>query len=142
MIRRPPRSTRTDTLFPDTTLFRSGQWVPATSAGTTAPGAAKANRAARGTLAELLAQHLVHQARIGLALGRLHHLADEPAENLLVAALELRDLARIAGDDPVDQPFDGRAVADLLQSLGFHDGGGFLAAQIGSGAFRGRVGRY
>src|SRR3546814_12047182 len=28
MIRRPPRSTRTDTLFPYTTLFRS-HWVPA-----------------------------------------------------------------------------------------------------------------
>src|SRR3546814_8372624 len=27
MIRRPPRSTRTDTLFPYTTLFRSGQHV-------------------------------------------------------------------------------------------------------------------
>src|SRR3546814_1939355 len=28
MIRRPPRSTRTDTLFPDTTLFRSvGRYV-------------------------------------------------------------------------------------------------------------------
>src|SRR3546814_3547900 len=26
MIRRPPRSTRTDTLFPDTTLFRSISW--------------------------------------------------------------------------------------------------------------------
>src|SRR3546814_2419596 len=26
MIRRPPRSTRTDTLFPDTTLFRSVLW--------------------------------------------------------------------------------------------------------------------
>src|SRR3546814_7529074 len=26
MIRRPPRSTRTDTLFPYTTLFRSPQW--------------------------------------------------------------------------------------------------------------------
>src|SRR3546814_12644450 len=26
MIRRPPRSTRTDTLFPYTTLFRSGTW--------------------------------------------------------------------------------------------------------------------
>src|SRR3546814_6460348 len=25
MLRRPPRSTRTNTLFPDTTLFRSGQ---------------------------------------------------------------------------------------------------------------------
>src|SRR3546814_5105749 len=29
MIRRPPRSTRTDTLFPYTTLFRSTQWTAA-----------------------------------------------------------------------------------------------------------------
>src|SRR3546814_9686471 len=28
MIRRPPRSTRTDTLFPYTTLFRSGLLMP------------------------------------------------------------------------------------------------------------------
>src|SRR3546814_7994052 len=28
MIRRPPRSTRTDTLFPYTTLFRSGSPMP------------------------------------------------------------------------------------------------------------------
>src|SRR3546814_5133923 len=28
MIRRPPRSTRTDTLFPYTTLFRSGRQRP------------------------------------------------------------------------------------------------------------------
>src|SRR3546814_17603038 len=28
MIRRPPRSTRTATLFPFTTLFRSGKFVP------------------------------------------------------------------------------------------------------------------
>src|SRR3546814_14454924 len=27
MIRRPPVCTRTDTLFPDTTLFRSGKWA-------------------------------------------------------------------------------------------------------------------
>src|SRR3546814_14484872 len=27
MIRRPPRSTRTDTLFPYPTLFRSGEWL-------------------------------------------------------------------------------------------------------------------
>src|SRR3546814_2462843 len=31
MIRRPPRSTRTDTLFPYTTLFRSAQWLIATA---------------------------------------------------------------------------------------------------------------
>src|SRR3546814_21128886 len=32
MIRRPPRSTRTDTLFPYTTLFRSN-WLPAVDLG-------------------------------------------------------------------------------------------------------------
>src|SRR3546814_9670310 len=32
MIRRPPRSTRTDTLFPYTTLFRSGGGPPASGA--------------------------------------------------------------------------------------------------------------
>src|SRR3546814_8306093 len=39
MIRRPPRSTRTDTLFPYTTLFRSLQDVlPAVLAGRGRPG--------------------------------------------------------------------------------------------------------
>src|SRR3546814_12214435 len=45
MIRRPPRSTRTDTLFPYTTLFRSildslltnGHWWPATAELPTMP---------------------------------------------------------------------------------------------------------
>src|SRR3546814_9190815 len=37
MIRRPPRSTRTDTLFPYTTLFRSGREVRDWSARGTAP---------------------------------------------------------------------------------------------------------
>src|SRR3546814_11444169 len=32
-IRRPPRSTRTDTLFPYTTLFRSGAAAPETPEG-------------------------------------------------------------------------------------------------------------
>src|SRR3546814_17245806 len=35
MIRRPPRSTRTDTLFPYTTLFRSS--VPTCASGVTLP---------------------------------------------------------------------------------------------------------
>src|SRR3546814_17261179 len=32
MLRRPPRSTRTDTLFPYTTLFRSGEYLPSAGA--------------------------------------------------------------------------------------------------------------
>src|SRR3546814_7855643 len=38
MIRRPPRSTRTDTLFPDTTLFRSVTGRAAYAADATMPG--------------------------------------------------------------------------------------------------------
>src|SRR3546814_7479227 len=40
MIRRPPRSTRTDTLFPYTTLFRSARqpWPGAVPAGTDRAG--------------------------------------------------------------------------------------------------------
>src|SRR3546814_12289422 len=44
MIRRPPRSTRTDTLFPYTTLFRSAPAAPAAVAVESAadhPGAVK-----------------------------------------------------------------------------------------------------
>src|SRR3546814_15848673 len=38
MIRRPPRSTRTDTLFPYTTLFRSGRRPALRSGPALAPG--------------------------------------------------------------------------------------------------------
>src|SRR3546814_6550778 len=56
MIRRPPRSTRTDTLFPYTTLFRShlGQPVPglrrpgAQAAGARLPGRRAAGRRPAG----------------------------------------------------------------------------------------------
>src|SRR3546814_16336004 len=41
MIRRPPRSTRTDTLLPYTTLFRSA--LPRTSAPSSAPRLAQSN---------------------------------------------------------------------------------------------------
>src|SRR3546814_19083309 len=47
MIRRPPRSTRTDTLFPNTTRFRSA--VAAAAGGVAAAGAGRqAERAGRG----------------------------------------------------------------------------------------------
>src|SRR3546814_18983567 len=68
MIRRPPRSTRTDTLFPYTTLFRSevGQLVqqcivqPRHAAG----GA--------GNLADLVADTLAPLARIGQHVAGVH----------------------------------------------------------------------
>src|SRR3546814_2146689 len=53
MIRRPPRSTRTDTLFPYTTLFRSG-----------ARGAGGADRAREIVETELQAHELGDRVRI------------------------------------------------------------------------------
>src|SRR3546814_17610265 len=61
MIRRPPRSTRTDTLFPYTTLFRAGHFHNGFTAGPTAqplpPPRARVNpqiwRAASGRAAGL-----------------------------------------------------------------------------------------
>src|SRR3546814_8970346 len=44
MIRRPPRSTRTDTLFPYTTLFRSVLSVCSESGRSVMPGPVPANR--------------------------------------------------------------------------------------------------
>src|SRR3546814_10874519 len=51
MIRRPPRSTRTDTLFPYTTLFRSTILVNNAGAAATSPFAKVATDAWRATMA-------------------------------------------------------------------------------------------
>src|SRR3546814_5651589 len=69
MIRRPPRSTRTDTLFPYTTLFRS-------------PGATRPSSAPRGCAPRL--QALSHRRR------QARTLEAEPAQtgNDLLAAHE------------------------------------------------------
>src|SRR3546814_14995019 len=71
MIRRPPRSTRTDTLFPYTTLFRSLPWevaqrlVIACAARTTNHPAKR--RALRGDVFRVLGVHrLIEGARLAL----------------------------------------------------------------------------
>src|SRR3546814_2324836 len=48
MIRRPPRSTRTDTLFPYTTLFRSAETRRQTGGGNRAPAGEISEQRARG----------------------------------------------------------------------------------------------
>src|SRR3546814_19643029 len=77
MIRRPPRSTRTDTLFPYTTLFRSRIMhdgsVSADPAFTLKPG--DAVLLAGGDEARALADHandLILAARCAEEIGRAH----------------------------------------------------------------------
>src|SRR3546814_5190173 len=68
MIRRPPRSTRTDTLLPYTTLFRS-QHVVGPTVGDLAGGGVVAERAeGQGLLADDLDAGRPHQLHLPLGL--------------------------------------------------------------------------
>src|SRR3546814_20368281 len=92
MIRRPPRSTRTDTLFPYTTLFRSPwSWALMRAlAGFCFPGlyvVAESwlnGRADNRTRAALLSFYFITQTG-GAALGQLLLGIPDPAGNLLFA---------------------------------------------------------
>src|SRR3546814_18866068 len=94
MIRRPPRSTRTDTLFPYTTLFRSltgadgeiGQAVPAANV------ASDPRRTFEIDPAVLLAAHRRARSEGGLVLGHYHsHPGGRPMPSLRAAASPLSE---------------------------------------------------
>src|SRR3546814_16689574 len=67
MIRPPPRSTRTDTLFPYTTLFRSRPCAPSERdeirAGLTAIESGLSSRSARATARQQLAVRVLDEHR-------------------------------------------------------------------------------
>src|SRR3546814_2485790 len=82
MIRRPPRSTRTDTLFPYTTLFRSAAHDDAVVRGV-------ANHFHLELLPaqhRLLDQHLVHRRKLEAALDDLLELLDVVGDAAAAAA--------------------------------------------------------
>src|SRR3546814_13737920 len=98
MIRRPPRSTRTDTLFPYTTLFRSDVGA--------------------GTVVLLQADGL----RAGEVLEELLHVLDlgaAPAVDRLVVVadheyLSRFSLPRVAGKQPHEAVMDAVGVLELV----------------------------
>src|SRR3546814_12131971 len=101
MIRRPPRSTRTDTLFPYTTLFRSGRDEHAVITGD------RFGRQRDAVEREAMLAHLREAREIGIAIvdmraesleplhqqhrGRLAHIVDI----LLVCDAENEDAAAV-----------------------------------------------
>src|SRR4030095_3515223 len=66
-------------------------------------------------LAELRPQPFVDHAGVGLAGHRLHRLADEEAEQRLLAGLILLDLVGVGGEDLVDLGVARAGVAGLLE---------------------------
>src|SRR3546814_16041857 len=81
MLRRPPRATRTDTLFPYTTLFRSQHAVAADAADIEAFVAGAPRRAERGAEARGLAL----DADAGFEAHEVADIGDEVVGDLLVA---------------------------------------------------------
>src|SRR3546814_11879471 len=82
MIRRPPRSTRTDTRFPYTTLFRSFSAVPT---GGDAHGdlfAAHADAGPDEELVEFRRHVLVHELPIGPGVLAGNEVGAEPVDQL------------------------------------------------------------
>src|SRR3546814_3608844 len=71
MIRRPPRSTRTDTLFPYTTLFRSAQAVPG-GVGAEAAGEPVVIAASRAHILRVLGDYRHFTVETQLEIGRAH----------------------------------------------------------------------
>src|SRR3546814_6417498 len=99
MIRRPPRSTRTDTLFPYTTLFRS---VTALTAFWQALGATvDAMDAAHHDLVLAVTSHLPHLIAYTI-VGTASELEEvTESEVIKYSAGGFRDFTRIAASDPV-----------------------------------------
>src|SRR3546814_14661079 len=112
MIRRPPRSTRTDTLFPYTTLFRSAvqeahgrprrlrPWCWAGDSGPAGRAAVPAARLLRGNLRGLDPARL----RCPAAVAAEHH------QRRLVRAVERTVPALPDGADPGGGAGDGQGV--------------------------------
>src|SRR3546814_13426631 len=122
MIRRPPRSTRTDTLFPYTTLFRSRQ-----QRGAGAARGARLPRPRSGRRRALLSSRRHARPR----RRRLHHRhghrhrrrrADGPAPPPRPAARSL--------DHPAAQPAGPRGDRALLHLIGLTEAAAVTAVAI------------
>src|SRR3546814_17394377 len=87
MIRRPPRSTRTDTLFPYTTLFRSQRRV---EAGAGSDDLVIGPQGGREALREKLPELLVETGNAELDALRLAHQPIDPLQRLC-QRLQLRE---------------------------------------------------
>src|SRR3546814_3709387 len=140
MIRRPPRSTRTDTLFPYTTLFRSYLPVAEVREGydgaTADPHEILQNRARAARGLQRLAQHdevegilgIVREIGVGVALNRRQAVRDAFVDAVhaeldaaAVDLLELREIRQelaVAAADVEHPAVRLDHVGDQLQEIG------------------------
>src|SRR3546814_14092870 len=108
MIRRPPRSTRTDTLFPYTTLFRSDRHHPASAQGRKR----SANHRLSYPRFALRLHSSLHSVAIGQGSG---HFADQVRNPQ--AALKRSDFRAILGPEVSFSELAWPPVASFCRSI-------------------------
>src|SRR3546814_3311805 len=122
MIRRPPRSTRTDTLFPYTTLFRSPSliWIPSGK---------RSGDALLVPLARFFERHEVrwHRGSVSQVLDGGRRVVTDQGEirnDVLVIATGGRYLRKLQGIEHAIIPCEGIAAAESIRDrLAAMDGG-------------------
>src|SRR3546814_13422391 len=117
MIRRPPRSTRTDTLFPYTTLFRSvegaatGIWFAAAAQGNPPSAGARRNQRAERISARCLR---LHDDCAAAGAAAQHRAWSDAGRRLCLVYRGLAALPFAAPADP--SVFPGRRAGLSVQS--------------------------
>src|SRR3546814_9478892 len=122
MMRRPPRSTRTDTLFPYTTLFRSLRAGGAGVPGGLAAGAVLGVRAHEAARALVVENDLVQVAVVRSAQ--------------FAAMVPLLDAERVVFEVQALDPRVRRHGIPALLAAGAEQDQGRIAVQLGSVEFR------
>src|SRR3569832_452111 len=77
---------------------------------------------------EALFENAVDRSRIRLALALLHHLADEEAEQLVLARAIFGDLVGGGREHAVDDGNDGAFIGHLHEAFALDDGARLVAA--------------
>src|SRR3546814_12360358 len=114
MIRRPPRSTRTDTLFPYTTLFRSlGDAGASRRRPRLSPGRRTSKRQLEARRQWQTAGHLAHFL-VADAVGLVARVVEGGGKQVLEHLLFGRDHQAVVNGDRLDAPF--RRGADLPEA--------------------------
>src|SRR3546814_16405726 len=104
MIRRPPRSTRTDTLFPYTTLFRSDNedehLFHDLATATNTPALSFADVAAKAALSMFMLRGIeIHEREYAI---KAEYAQDKYAENMLLAVIaDAHRLSSLDNQSPV-----------------------------------------
>src|SRR3546814_12142830 len=125
MIRRPPRSTRTDTLFPYTTLFRSLDAVLAGQFGSHRLGLLPAPRVHDGDAGTLARQRVADApTEPAVAAGHQRDSAPQLHVFLLVRRRVSRGHASRAAPAPAIRPGTRPTIEDRTSHVSGQDGSG------------------